>query len=384
MILSLCVFGGITLLAHPRRSKAKFILGASMLFWGVLIILRLSFNPFLDCAKTLFQPMILITGSIVMATTTCYVIEVLRPGYLTFRRFCLFISPAIVCSLLFGCHYICSPQTQTYYNLYDLFLFSDTDIFLRLMLLACNMFYMGIQAYLTASYNREYSQFIKENVSDPYDYDLQWLQRAMFTLSALYISYLVLLFTNDTLLYVINKVFILVLWYYLFYKALFLKEIPWKISFKAGWQHPDEGVDENRYEDCISQKINYLEDINQWFESEKPYLRGDLRLSDLQRKFPISRTYLSQLFNKVQGVSFSDYVNRFRIEESKRLLEMEPQTSINEIAERSGFNSISAFRRAFIKSTNISPSEYRKNTVKTPHHSDTQDTNLTSTEKIRL
>lgn len=100
MILSLCVFGGITLLAHPRRSKAKFILGASMLFWGVLIILRLSFNPFLDCAKTLFQPMILITGSIVMATTTCYVIEVLRPGYLTFRRFCLFISPAIVCSLL--------------------------------------------------------------------------------------------------------------------------------------------------------------------------------------------------------------------------------------------------------------------------------------------
>ena len=77
MILSLCVFGGITLLAHPRRSKAKFILGASMLFWGVLIILRLSFNPFLDCAKTLFQPMILITGSIVMATTTCYVIEIL-------------------------------------------------------------------------------------------------------------------------------------------------------------------------------------------------------------------------------------------------------------------------------------------------------------------
>lgn len=55
MILSLCVFGGITLLAHPRRSKAKFILGASMLFWGVLIILRLSFNPFWIAPRLFFN-----------------------------------------------------------------------------------------------------------------------------------------------------------------------------------------------------------------------------------------------------------------------------------------------------------------------------------------
>ena len=31
MILGLCVFGGVTLLAHPRRSRAKSILGAGML-----------------------------------------------------------------------------------------------------------------------------------------------------------------------------------------------------------------------------------------------------------------------------------------------------------------------------------------------------------------
>lgn len=360
MILSLCLFGGITLLAHPRRSKAKFILGASMLFWGALIILRLAINPFLDCTKMLFQPMILITGSFVMGTTSCYVIEILRPGYLTFRRFSLFLSPAIVCSLLFGCYSVYSQQTPAYYSLSDLFLFSDTDIVFRILLLACNMFYMGIPAYLTVRYNKEYAQFIRENVSDPDDYDLQWLQRIMFVLSAIYLSYLVLLFTHDTLLYVINKVFILILWYYFFYKALFLKEIPWKISFRAGWRQPDEGIEENRYDACISGKINYLEDINRWFEDEKPYLQGDLRLLDLQRKFPISRTYLSQLFNKVQGVSFSDYVNRFRIEESKRLLETEPQMCIDEIAERSGFNSTSAFRRAFIKSMNLSPSEYRR------------------------
>ena len=93
---------------------------------------------------------------------------------------------------------------------------------------------------------------------------------------------------------------------------------------------------------------------------EKPYLREDLRLTDLQRIFPMSRSYLSQLFNKELGYSFSDYVNHFRVEESKRLLEAEPLASIQEIAERSGFHSISTFRRAFIKQTGVIPSEYRR------------------------
>ncbi len=100
--------------------------------------------------------------------------------------------------------------------------------------------------------------------------------------------------------------------------------------------------------------------MNTWFEREKPYLNDDLRLTDLQRVFPISRSYLSQLFNKELGMSFSDYVNQFRVEESKRLMDAEPLASIQEIAERSGFHSMSTFRRAFIKQTGIVPSEYKR------------------------
>lgn len=364
MILCQCLFGGITLLAHPKRSNAKFILGSSMLFWALLIMMRLLINPFLDNTKTLFQPMILITGGFVMATTTCYIIEILRPGFLTLKRFFVFLSPAIICSLLFGCYYIYRRQIPVYYSLWDLFSFSDIDIFFRGLLISCNILYMIIPSYLTTRYNKEYSRLLRENVSNPDDYDLLWLQRIMFILSALYVSYLILLFTHDTLLYVINKTFILVLWYYFFYKALFLKEIFWRISFKSGWKIPDENVSEIGNEINIPARIDYLDNINRWFEEEKPYLRGDLRLSDLQRKFPIGRTYLSQLFNKALGISFSEYVNRFRIEESKQFLKAYPQMSIDEIAERSGFNSTCAFRRAFTKTMEISPSEYRKNIQK--------------------
>lgn len=104
----------------------------------------------------------------------------------------------------------------------------------------------------------------------------------------------------------------------------------------------------------------YEAEVQSWFRKEKPYLREDLCLIDLQRVFPISRSYLSQLFNRELGMSFSDYVNHFRIEESKRSLEMEPLVSIQKVAERSGFHSISTFRRAFQKYTGKSASEYKK------------------------
>lgn len=360
MILSLCIFGGITLIAHPQRSKPKLILGTSMLFWALLICIRIFINPFLDDSKALFQPVILITGTFVMATTTCYIIEILRPGYLSLKRFGIFISPAIISSCLFGCYYTIQQDTLTCYNLWDLFNLSTTDIIFHIILLACNILYMILPAHLTFRYNKEYSKYLRENVSNPDDYDLLWLKRSMIIFSALYVFYFILLLTRDSLLYVINKGFILVLWYYFFYKALFLKEIPWKISFAAGWHIHDEEENVTKDERYISQKNSYLQEIELWFKTEKPYLQGDLRLSDLQRKFPISRTYLSQLFNKELGVSFSDYVNQLRIEESKQLLKAEPQAEIIDIAERSGFNSVCSFRRAFTKFTKLSPSEYKK------------------------
>jgi putative transcriptional regulator, araC family len=363
MIFSLCIFGGITLLAHPQRSKPKFILGSSMLFWSILICIRLIINPLLDDTKTLFQPIILITGSFVMATTTCYIIEILRPGYLTFKRFCIFISPAITSAFL-GCFYAYRKGGSTCYDFWDLFTLSNPDIVFHIILLASNLFYMILPAHLTFRYNKEYSKYLKENVSNPDDYDLLWLKRTMIVFSAMYVSYFILLLTRDSLLYVINKGFILALWYYLFYKALFLKEIQWKISFARGWNILEEEGNVIKDENNFTPKNNYLQEIEQWFKTEKPFLQGDLRLSDLQRKFPISRTYLSQLFNKELGISFSDYVNQLRIEESKRILESEPQAEIIDVAERSGFNSASSFRRAFTKFTNQSPSEFKKKTAR--------------------
>lgn len=64
-----------------------------MLLWVFLAAVRVSVNLYLEDSKEIFHPDVLIMGCIVVATLACYVIEVLRPCYMTVRRFFIFTSP---------------------------------------------------------------------------------------------------------------------------------------------------------------------------------------------------------------------------------------------------------------------------------------------------
>jgi len=59
------------------------------------------------------------------------------------------------------------------------------------------------------------------------------------------------------------------------------------------------------------------------------------------------------------NTSFWDYVNRFRVEEARDLLENNPDVSIISVCFKVGFNSKSSFNTAFKKMTGMTPTEYR-------------------------
>lgn len=73
----------------------------------------------------------------------------------------------------------------------------------------------------------------------------------------MYIFYLVLLFTDRVSLYVIDKTFLLVLWYYFFYKALFLKVIHLDHTFESGWGLPDLEEDTDDDQGSENRKASY-------------------------------------------------------------------------------------------------------------------------------
>lgn len=362
-IIGLCVLGGIMMLLRSFGDRSRLILGWSMIMWALLAIIRISVNSHVNKGKVIFHPDVLLASCFVTACLASYVIERLRPGFLTLKRILIFLSPVIICGLSYLIYRLSGSEIHVYYSMKDVFIQLNSDVFLRLLVLVLTIFYMVFPVYLVMKYADEYTAYLRENVSDPENYDLIWLKKTMILLSVLYFFYIILLVTDIPFLYVIDKTVILIVWCYFFYKALFLKNIHLEYSFKNGWDLPANENDEEEEDDETQRGFlfkRYAEEVNIWFEREKPYLNDDLRLTDLQRVFPISRSYLSQLFNKQLGMSFSDYVNHFRVEESKRLMDAEPLTSIQDIAERSGFHSISTFRRAFIKHTGIIPSEYKR------------------------
>ena len=77
----------------------------------------------------------------------------------------------------------------------------------------------------------------------------------------------------------------------------------------------------------------------------------------------LNSAYLSFLFKKVVGMTFSDYVNQCRIEAAAKLLE-NSNYNINEIAEMSGYHEPRYFSDKFKKKMGVTPSEYRKEHTK--------------------
>ena len=61
-------------------------------------------------------------------------------------------------------------------------------------------------------------------------------------------------------------------------------------------------------------------------------------------------------------ISFHDFVNMQRVKYAEELLKCNSEARLTqeEIAEQSGFNSLSTFRRAFVKKHNMSPLQYQQ------------------------
>jgi AraC-like DNA-binding protein len=106
----------------------------------------------------------------------------------------------------------------------------------------------------------------------------------------------------------------------------------------------------------------YLENLLDYFEKEKPYLNGQLKLVDLSEHLNISVHHLSQIINEQLGKNFFDFVNEYRVQEVKtRLSDPEHKHyTLLSIAYDSGFNSKSSFNSTFKKITGFTPSQYLK------------------------
>ncbi len=87
-------------------------------------------------------------------------------------------------------------------------------------------------------------------------------------------------------------------------------------------------------------------------------LTEDLHLEEVARECGVSASHLSRIFHHAAGLTFREYVARWRVEHAQRLLIASDQ-SITGIAYQSGFQSLSQFNRVFRAVYGKSPRQMR-------------------------
>ena len=93
--------------------------------------------------------------------------------------------------------------------------------------------------------------------------------------------------------------------------------------------------------------------------SQELFRNNDLLITDVAKMLGSNRTYVSTYLNKELGMSFSEYINGFRVEYAKRLLDGGNSMNMTEISEQAGFASEASFYRVFKRVTGQTPNAYR-------------------------
>ncbi len=100
--------------------------------------------------------------------------------------------------------------------------------------------------------------------------------------------------------------------------------------------------------------------LTDYLLQSKPYLDPQLSLADLAERLKWSQAQLSSTLNAGLGISFSDAINSYRVEEFKQRAMRGDTThlSLLGLALECGFNSKATFNRAFKKQVGQAPSDW--------------------------
>ncbi|MDD7258072.1 MAG: helix-turn-helix domain-containing protein [Prevotellaceae bacterium] len=103
------------------------------------------------------------------------------------------------------------------------------------------------------------------------------------------------------------------------------------------------------------------EQISDLMENEELFRQKDLSLADFVNRLGINRSYISNYINHELNLSFSDFVNQYRVSHSQLLMkDPTARLSLQEIWSLSGFSSESSFYRVFKKMVGVTPLSWQK------------------------
>lgn len=105
--------------------------------------------------------------------------------------------------------------------------------------------------------------------------------------------------------------------------------------------------------------IDLMCQIDQLMDEQQLFRRSGLKLQDVADLLHSNRTYITECIKSARGMSFSQYVNTYRVNYAKELLLKDADRKISAVATDAGFSTEVSFFRAFKTLTGLTPNEFR-------------------------
>ncbi len=230
---------------------------------------------------------------------------------------------------------------------------------------------------------RGYLRTLKQSLSTLEPVSYRWLRILLPTIGALFVSWIVGLFSGSEFWLRLSTVGFSIGVYTLGYFGLRQPEVFLDLLPDAEQSGPAPSAAPEATETATPQDSEsivgsatkyaksgltpdlaaaYLKRLEALVQEEKPHLESSLTLSELAKRLRILPHHLSQVINQQRGETFFDFINCLRVQEAQRALS-DPtldDKNILEIAFDCGFSSKAGFNAAFKKHTNMTPTQYRR------------------------
>lgn len=262
-------------------------------------------------------------------------IELCRPGHLTYKAMALHEAPFILLPVL-----LWITRIEIFYDI----------------LVCWSAVYGLYYAMWTMMTIPKYHKMLRERFSYDENINLNWLHTILG-------SFFIIL-----TLWVIDS---LMINFYLEYVYMIGTMIIWMFILSFIYRHEsvisELAVAEVPSDEPAAEVTAETDEIGIRIEQlmlvERAYLVPTLKISDVARQIGSNRTYVSNWFNRNRQSTFFSYVNQLRIKHACELLNT-TDIPLEAIAQESGFNSKSSFYRIFKNLKGCTPNEYRDNPEK--------------------
>lgn len=337
--LVICSVCGMLLWRHrhevPDRSRVilsslQFCLVAYYVFLIPFSLLHPAYNPH----YVLMPKGLTLIGLLNITLLTFYPMEMMRPNWLTWRHVCLMLLPVLL--LLLPDVFSVQPFFRPLHSTAELIAhIGKSNVWLRLCLLASMFVYLGM--LLLLPFNRSSSSA-----------DNRWIRQYVAACALLSFFYIGKMFTTSPFFHLSHQ-----LW-----AGFFFGYYTWYELCERVIPSVDLSVTSDDSHETDKNMVLWLR-ITSYIDGNQKWRDPDLSFDRLCQEVMSNKTYVSQAFRQFASTTFSEYINRCRIDHvAGQMAAGLGDRSLTDVFFNAGFRTRSTAYRQFIHFKGMSPSEY--------------------------